>query len=67
QDPDSIPEGIFKVSPVAAFNLSALEAAGKVQYFDMQGNRLNKAATQKPGVYTVRILGGRSFVKRVEK
>ena len=67
QDPDSIPEGIFKVSPEVAFNLSALEAAGKVQYFDMQGNRLNKATTQKPGVYMVRILGGKSFVKKVEK
>lgn len=49
----------------SSLSFAELEAMGKVQYFDMQGNRLSKSAVQKPGAYLVRINGGKTFVMRV--
>lgn len=48
-------------------NFADLEVRGQVQYFDMQGHRLNKAAAQKPGVYLVHIQGLGNRIVRVEK
>lgn len=42
------------------------EEGENAQYFDMQGHRLNKAATKNPGVYLVKTSRG-SYLKRVEK
>ncbi|MCF0225533.1 MAG: carbohydrate-binding protein, partial [Fibrobacter sp.] len=39
----------------------------KAQYFDMQGNRITKSSTQKPGVYLMRIPGSVQKVIRVTK
>lgn len=39
----------------------------KAQYFDMQGNRISKAATKTQGVYMVRIPGGKTFMMRTDK
>ena len=46
-------------------DLSAMEREGKVQYFDLQGHRVNKVV-MKAGVYLVKTPMG-SFLKRVEK
>lgn len=39
----------------------------KAQYFDMQGNRISKAATKTQGVYMVRIPGGKTFMMRTDR
>ncbi len=72
-DPEPIPgqeddpSAIALTSPTATVNLQALEAAGKVQYFDMQGHRLNAAAAKNPGVYMARFKGVGNRIVRVEK
>lgn len=39
----------------------------KAQYFDMQGNRVNKSATQMPGIYMVKIPGVKTYMIRTVK
>lgn len=58
EDPNSIGQTLANPVPV---NME------KAQYFDMQGNLVNKSKTKTQGVYLVRIPGEKSFIKRVEK
>ena len=56
------PRGVAKANTL---DLRALEMGDRVQYFDLKGNRVNKAAL-RPGVYMVKTPSGK-FLKRVEK
>lgn len=60
---------ISRPLPAAALDFQALESAGKVQYFDMQGHRIANATREnlKQGVYVARIMGLGSRVIRVEE
>ncbi|WP_407444157.1 carbohydrate-binding protein [Fibrobacter sp.] len=64
---DTVPAAIAFGALPQRLNFADLEARGQVQYFDMQGHRLNKAAIQKPGVYLVRVQGLGNRIVRVEK
>ncbi|MCF0225719.1 MAG: carbohydrate-binding protein [Fibrobacter sp.] len=56
--------GLHKGKNLVRMNFN--ENGANVQYYDMQGHRLNKAATKRPGIYLVKTPQG-SFMKRVEK
>lgn len=60
--------GIVKHNDARSLNMQprVMESGERVQYFDMQGHRLNKFEASRPGVYLVKTPVG-SFMKRVER
>lgn len=41
--------------------------AARAEYYDLKGNRIDKMATQHPGIYLVKIPGKKSFLMRTVK
>ncbi|MCF0223468.1 MAG: carbohydrate-binding protein [Fibrobacter sp.] len=47
--------------------LAGKKYTGEVEYFDLQGNKINKAGLKKAGVYLKRVRGGSSKLIRIER
>lgn len=56
-----------KIFAAKRFSSDMLKNNREVQYFDMQGHRLNNNATMKAGVYLIKVPGVGSRLLRIEK